>query len=163
MTLLASGRFRWLSHDWTVADAVGFAGLCDDLLAACEPSATLLRLQLAGIVPLTDRVAMLARIEDHLAHRLRHLDVRDANVVAKPTEWDLARKTAAARRPAALPPRKAASRSPTASSTSKHKWKATAAKAWPNTPPSPASRRKPKPCAFSADLGLAAIRRTGVE
>ncbi|WP_404478582.1 exonuclease SbcCD subunit D [Novosphingobium sp. BL-52-GroH] len=87
---LSTGRFRWLSRDWTVADAIGFAALADDLLAACEPAATLLRLQLAGIVPLTDRVAMLARIEDDLAHRLRHLDVRDADVVARPTEEDLA-------------------------------------------------------------------------
>lgn len=90
VTPLATGRFRWLSQDWTVADAIGFAALCDDLLAACEPSATLLRLTLAGIVPLTDRVAMLTRIEDDLTHRLRHCDVRDADVVARPTEEDLA-------------------------------------------------------------------------
>lgn len=64
--------------------------MCDGLLAGCEPAATLLRLSLSGIVPLTDRVAMLARIEDDLAHRLRHLDVRDTDVVAKPTEDDLA-------------------------------------------------------------------------
>ncbi|MFD1960957.1 hypothetical protein ACFSHP_21710 [Novosphingobium panipatense] len=32
---------------------------------------------------------MLARIEDDLTHRLRHLDVRDADVVARPTEEDL--------------------------------------------------------------------------
>jgi len=90
VTPLASGRFRWLMQDWVVPDAIGFKNLADDLLAACEPAATLLRLTLSGIVPLTDRVAMLARIEDDLDHRLRHLDVRDADVVARPTEEDLA-------------------------------------------------------------------------
>lgn len=89
VTPLRTGRYQWLQRDWPVADAIGFAALCDDLLAACEPSATLLRLSLSGIVPLTDRVAMLARIEDDLAHRLRHLDVRDADVVARPTQEDL--------------------------------------------------------------------------
>lgn len=90
VTPLPTGRFRWLSRDWTVADATGFAGLAEDLLAACEPAATLLRLTLSGIVPLTARVAMLSRIEDDLTHRLRHLDVRDADMVARPTEEDLA-------------------------------------------------------------------------
>lgn len=90
VTPLRTGRYQWLQRDWPVADAIGFASLCDDLLAACEPAATLLRLSLSGIVPLTDRVAMLARVEDDLAHRLRHLDVRDADVVARPTEEDLA-------------------------------------------------------------------------
>lgn len=90
VTPLATGRFRWLSRDWPVADAIGFAALTDDLLTACEPAATLLRLTLSGIVTLTDRVAMLAQIEDDLAHRLRYLDVRDADLVAKPTDDDLA-------------------------------------------------------------------------
>lgn len=76
-------------QDWVVPDAIAFKNLSDDLLAACEPAATLLRLTLSGIVPLTDRVAMLSRIEDDLTHRLRHLDVRDADVVARPTDEDL--------------------------------------------------------------------------
>lgn len=90
VTPLRTGRYQWLLRDWPIADAVGFADLCDDLLAACEPAATLVRLSLSGIVPLTDRVAILNRTEDDMAHRLRHLDVRDADVVAKPTEEDLA-------------------------------------------------------------------------
>ncbi|WP_159981544.1 MULTISPECIES: DNA repair exonuclease [unclassified Novosphingobium] len=90
VTPLRTGRFQWLTRDWTVADAVGFSALCGDLLAGCEPAATLLQLSLAGIVPLTDRVAMLRRIEDDLMHQLRHLDVRDADVVARPSEEDLA-------------------------------------------------------------------------
>jgi hypothetical protein len=90
VTPLRIGRYQWLQRDWSVADAIGFAALCDDLLAACDPAATLLRLSLSGIVPLTDRVAMLALIEDDLSHRLRFLDVRDGDVVARPTEDDLA-------------------------------------------------------------------------
>lgn len=90
VTPFGTGRFRWLMQDWVVPDAIAFKNLSDDLLAACEPAATLLRLTLSGIVPLTDRVAMLSRIEDDLTHRLRHLDVRDADVVARPTEEDLA-------------------------------------------------------------------------
>ncbi len=90
VTPLAIGRFRWLTHEWAVADATGFAALADDLLAACEPAATLLRLSLAGIVALTDRAAIMARIESDLTHRLRFLDVRDADMVARPTPEDLA-------------------------------------------------------------------------
>ncbi|WP_288414957.1 DNA repair exonuclease [uncultured Novosphingobium sp.] len=90
VTPLATGSFRWLTHEWAVADATGFAALCNDLLDACGPAATLLRLSLAGIVPLTDRAAIMARIESDLAHRLRYLDVRDADMVVRPTPEDLA-------------------------------------------------------------------------
>lgn len=89
VTPLTTGRYRWLSRDWTVADAVSFESLCTDLLATCDPAATLLQLSLSGIIPLTDRVAMLRRIED-MTHQLRYLDTRDGNLMAKPSEEDLA-------------------------------------------------------------------------
>lgn len=85
-----TGRFQWLTREWTVNDADSFTGECDGMLASCEPSATLVRLTLLGLVALNDRVAMTARIEDDLRHRLRYLDVRDGELVARPTNDDLA-------------------------------------------------------------------------
>src|SRR3546814_12791643 len=50
----------------------------------------LLRLSLAGITSLADRVEILSRLEDDLRHRLRFLDVRADDLVGRPGEQDLA-------------------------------------------------------------------------
>ncbi|MFD2577602.1 hypothetical protein ACFSTD_01050 [Novosphingobium colocasiae] len=60
------------------------------LLSAIDPAATLLRLSLAGITSLADRVEILSRLEDDLRHRLRFLDVRADDLVGRPGEQDLA-------------------------------------------------------------------------
>jgi hypothetical protein len=77
-------------RSWTVADAEGFAAECDRLLAQVEPSATLLQLSLSGIVSLSDRIAILARLDNDLRHRLRHLVVTADDLVGRPSEQDLA-------------------------------------------------------------------------
>ena len=87
---LRTGRFQWLARDWTIADADSFATECGRLLAQVEPSATLLQLSLAGIVSLSDRIAILARLDNDLRHRLRHLTVRADDLVGRPSEQDLA-------------------------------------------------------------------------
>ena len=84
-----TGRFQWLTRSWTVNDGDGFASECDALLEGCKPETPLVRLTLAGLVALSDRVAMTTRIEDDLRHRLRHLEVRDGDLVARPTDEDL--------------------------------------------------------------------------
>lgn len=84
-----TGRFQWLTRSWTANDADAFASECDAMLSGCKPEATLVRLTLAGLVALSDRVAMTTRIEDDLRHRLRHLEVRDGDLVARPTDEDL--------------------------------------------------------------------------
>ena len=87
---IRTGRFQWLTRDWAIPDIDGFAAECDRLLAGVEPAATLLQLSLAGIVSLTDRIAILARLENDLKHRLRHLGVRSDDLVGRPSEQDLA-------------------------------------------------------------------------
>ncbi len=51
------------------------------VLAQVEPSATLLQLSLSGIVSLSDRIAILARLDNDLRHRLRHLTVTADDLV----------------------------------------------------------------------------------
>lgn len=84
-----TGRFQWLTRSWTVDDGDAFESECDALLGDCKPETTLARLTLAGLVALSDKVAMTTRIEDDLRHRLRHLEVRDGDLVARPTDDDL--------------------------------------------------------------------------
>ena len=87
---IRTGRFQWLMREWAISDADSFAAECGRLLADVEPSATLLQLSLAGIVSLSDRIAILARLENDLQHRLRHLTVRSDDLVGRPSEQDLA-------------------------------------------------------------------------
>jgi len=87
---LRTGRFQWLLRDWTLQDTAAFSAECDVLLSAIDPAATLLRLSLAGITSLADRVEILSRLEDDLRHRLRFLDVRADDLVGRPGEQDLA-------------------------------------------------------------------------
>ncbi len=87
---IRTGRFQWLMRDWTIPDADGFAAACDRLLGPIEPSATLLQLSLAGIVSLSDRIAILGKLDNDLRHRLRHLAVAADDLVGRPSEQDLA-------------------------------------------------------------------------
>src|SRR3546814_3954857 len=79
-----------LLRDWTLQDTAAFSAESDVLLSAIDPAATLLRLSLAGITSLADRVEILSRLEDDLRHRLRFLDVRADDLVGRPGEQDLA-------------------------------------------------------------------------
>ncbi len=87
---IRTGRFQWLMRNWTIPDADGFVAECDRLLSPIEPSATLLQLSLAGIVSLSDRIAILGRLDNDLRHRLRHLAVAADDLVGRPSEQDLA-------------------------------------------------------------------------
>jgi len=88
--LIRTGRFQWLLRDWTLQDAAAFSAECDALLSAIDPASTLLRLSLAGITGLTDRIEILSRVENDLRHRLRFLDVRANDLVGRPGDQDLA-------------------------------------------------------------------------
>jgi hypothetical protein len=93
VTPIRTGRFQWLTRNWTVNDQAAFDADCDRLLGEIDQSATLLQLSLAGITGLGDRVAMLRRLENDLGHRLRHLTVRADDLVGRPSEEDLAMLT----------------------------------------------------------------------
>lgn len=85
-----TGQFRWLTRRWDVSNLRDYDHQLEDLRASCRPPHTLLRLSLAGAVSLSDRVTMLTRLEKDLAHELRWLEARSAELVASPTDDDLA-------------------------------------------------------------------------
>ena len=85
-----TGRFQWLRRSWMVNNQAAFDAECDRLLAVIDPAVTLLELSLAGITSIQDRVAMLGRLENDVGHRLRYLDVRAGDLVARPSEDDIA-------------------------------------------------------------------------
>ncbi|MCI1119686.1 DNA repair exonuclease [Stenotrophomonas geniculata] len=90
VTPIRTGRFQWLLRDWMVSDRAAFDAECDLLLGAIDAPTTLLRLTLAGITSLGDRIDMLGRLENDLSHQLRYLDVRADDLVGRPSEEDIA-------------------------------------------------------------------------
>lgn len=87
---MRTGRFAWLQRAWTTNDLAAFDAESEQLLAAIDPPTTLLRLRLSGITALGERITMLRRLEDDLAHRLRYLELRSDDLVGRPSEDDLA-------------------------------------------------------------------------
>lgn len=90
VTPIRTGRLQWLVRNWTVNDQAVFDAECDQLLSAIDPPNTLLQLTLAGITSLSDRIAMLGRLENDVGHQLRLLDIRADDLVGRPSEEDLA-------------------------------------------------------------------------
>ena len=90
VTPLRTGRFSWLMREWRVDDYDAFDAECRQLLSSTEPSATLLQLSITGITSLSDRLEMLAKLENDIAHQVRFLDVRSDDLVGRPVESDLA-------------------------------------------------------------------------
>mgnify|MGYP003364984898 CR=1 FL=1 len=90
VTPIRTGRFQWLVRDWLVSDKAAFDAECDQMLSGIDEPTTLLRLSLAGITNLGDRIAMLARLENDIGHRLRYLAVRADDLVGRPSEEDIA-------------------------------------------------------------------------
>lgn len=89
VTPIRTGRFQWLVRDWTVNDQASFDAECDNLLTAIDAPNTLLQLTLAGITGLSDRLAILGRLENDVRHRMRLLDVRADDLIGRPSEDDL--------------------------------------------------------------------------
>ena len=90
VTPIRTGRYQWLIREWRVNDTASFEAELERLTGEVDPAATLLQLSLIGITSMTDRVAILGRIEHDLRHRLRHLDLRAGDLVARPSDDDLA-------------------------------------------------------------------------
>jgi len=88
---VATGRYRWLSRRWEVSTDEDLQRELVALRAEARSSDVLLSLKLSGVASLADRVAIVAELEDRLAHELRHLDVDAGGLVAKPTQDDVAR------------------------------------------------------------------------
>lgn len=90
VTEFRTGKYQWLKRDWRVDDFAGFEAERAQLLDECDPATTLVRMTLTGITTLTDRVAMLSALEDDLAHRFRYFSYSATDLVAKPSDDDLA-------------------------------------------------------------------------
>lgn len=85
-----TGRYRWLERSWTVSGLEDFERELADLRQSIEQPSTLLRLVLLGTASLAGRVAIGHLCADNLAHALRWLDVEDRELIAQPTEDDVA-------------------------------------------------------------------------
>lgn len=90
VTQVRTGRFQWLIRDWMVSDESAFNAEWDLLQNDVDAPTTLLRLTLSGITSLTDRIAILARLENEIGHQLRYLEVREHDLVGRPSEEDIA-------------------------------------------------------------------------
>lgn len=82
------GSFRWTTREEHVGDGDGLADLEARLRALPQLSATVLRLRLAGSLPLAGRAA-LGRMLEGLKAAVFHLDVDDGALAARPTAADL--------------------------------------------------------------------------
>jgi hypothetical protein len=88
VTPIRTGRYQWLIREWRVNDTASFDAELQCLMREVDPSATLLQLSLLGITSMTDRVAILGRIEHDLRHRFRHLVLHADDLVARPSDDD---------------------------------------------------------------------------
>ena len=85
-----TGRYRWLTRQWDVGSLDDLEREIEALRTLARPADVLLSLRLTGVATLGERVAMLARIEERLAHELRHLDLDAGGLAARPTAEDVA-------------------------------------------------------------------------
>jgi DNA repair exonuclease SbcCD nuclease subunit len=86
-----TGRYRWLSRQWPVADLDDLERETEALRRETRLADALLSLRLSGAVSLSDRVAIMSRLQDRLAHELRYFDVDAEGLTARPTAQDVAR------------------------------------------------------------------------
>jgi len=89
LDFVPTARFRWNEASWQLD---GEATFDRELQATREQGAlaqTLLKLSVSGITSLADRVAIVRRLSDELAHELRWLDADTDGLNARPTEDDL--------------------------------------------------------------------------
>lgn len=86
-----TGRFRWLSRSWSIAEPKDLERELGALRAETKLSDVLLSLKLTGVASLADRIGILSTLEDRLAHEIRHLDLDADGLTAKPTPDDIGR------------------------------------------------------------------------
>jgi DNA repair exonuclease SbcCD nuclease subunit len=84
----AVGSFRWSTREERVADAADLADLEARLRALPQLSSTVLRLRLAGALPLAGKADLDRRLAG-LAAAVFHLDVDTTGLSARPTAADL--------------------------------------------------------------------------
>jgi hypothetical protein len=85
-----TGRYRWLMRAWELSQITDLDRELGIFRSSCQPADTLLSLTLTGSISLADRVTVLGALEEGLAHELRWLGVSSDDLLASPTEDDLA-------------------------------------------------------------------------
>jgi DNA repair exonuclease SbcCD nuclease subunit len=85
-----TGRFRWLTRQWELAQADDLIRELGDFNSSCLPAQTLLKLDVTGSLSLGDRVSVLRQLENGLTHEVRWLEVSSSGLIASPTDDDLA-------------------------------------------------------------------------
>ncbi|MBN9603750.1 MAG: metallophosphoesterase [Afipia felis] len=88
---LETGRYRWLSRRWAVGGVDDVERETGALRQEARLADVLLSVRLSGIVSLSDRVAIMATLEDRLAHEVRYLDLGVDELAARPSAEDIAR------------------------------------------------------------------------
>lgn len=91
MECVETGRYRWLSRRWEVADADDLRREMDSLRKEARLADVLLSVKLSGVASLSDRVAVVSELENRVAHELRHIDIDADGLMARPTPEDVAR------------------------------------------------------------------------
>lgn len=86
-----TGRYRWLSRRWEISTVEDLQRELGVLRSEARVTDVLLSVKLSGVASLAERVAIVAEIEDLVAHELRHLDLDAGELIAKPTQEDVAR------------------------------------------------------------------------
>jgi DNA repair exonuclease SbcCD nuclease subunit len=84
-----TGRFVWKAEHWSVGSEADLMAQLSGLRSTAELSRLVLRLNVNGIVGLSERVRMRLALEAELAHEIRWLDLRLDDLFLRPTEDDL--------------------------------------------------------------------------
>lgn len=88
--VLSTGRYRWVEQLWIVNSFSSFDVELKRFLAAVDVPETLLRLKLAGMTDLTQRVDILSVLERDIKDRLMFLDAKADDLLGRPEETDFA-------------------------------------------------------------------------
>ncbi|GBR45730.1 metallophosphoesterase family protein [Neokomagataea thailandica] len=88
--VLSTGRYRWIEQSWMVDGLTSYCAQLERFLAGVDVPETLLRLKLAGMMDLSQRVAILSALENDIADRLMFLEAQTDDIFGRPGEEDLA-------------------------------------------------------------------------
>lgn len=90
VTDLPIARHQWVEERWQLAGADDLAGRIAGLAPGVPRQDLVARLHLSGLLTLADRVGVRRLMEDTLAHEIRWLDLDMDDLLARPSDTDLA-------------------------------------------------------------------------
>jgi DNA repair exonuclease SbcCD nuclease subunit len=89
LEFVPTARFQWKEASWQLDSEATFDRELQVIREQGALAQTLLKLSVTGITSLADRVVIVRRLSDELAHELRWLDADTDGLNARPTEDDL--------------------------------------------------------------------------